>query len=175
MVTSRGRAQKAQVAATQSRPPGSYQVGVVSDTHGQLRPDLVEAFAGVDLIVHAGDVGEEGVLQGLEAIAPVVAVRGNMDGAPWAARLRRTEVIEIGAVTLYVIHDLEKLGLDPAAARFDAVISGHTHQREWERCDGVLYVNSGTAGPQRPGAAASAALLQVDAKEVEVRFLELVG
>jgi hypothetical protein len=98
--------------------PTGHRLGIVSDTHGLLRAALVEAFAGVDRIIHAGDVGSEAVLDGLQAIAPVTAVRGNMDRERWAAHLRRTEVIEVGQVRLYVLHDLERLGLDPAAAGF---------------------------------------------------------
>lgn len=153
--------------------PSRHRVGIVADTHGLLRPELVEAFQGVDLIVHAGDVGKEAVLRGLEAIAPVVAVRGNMDRKQWAARLRYSETVEVGEVLLYVLHDLAKLDLKPAAAGIRAIISGHTHQRElWER-GGVVYVNPGSAGAQRSKAPASAALMEIEGKEIKVRFIEL--
>ena len=151
-----------------------HRLGIVSDTHGLLHPALVEAFAGVDQIVHAGDVGKQAVLEGLEAIAPVTAVRGNMDRERWAARLYGTEVVAIGEVTVYVLHDLEQLGLDPAVAGFDAVISGHTHQPALAKKDGVLYVNPGSAGRQRGGLPATAALMEVEGKRIEVQFVELV-
>lgn len=153
--------------------PAGYRLGIVSDTHGLLRPELVEALAGVDLIVHAGDVGKEAVLRGLEAVAPVVAVRGNMDRERWTARLRYREIVPIGEVTLYVLHDLTELDLKPAAAGIGAVISGHTHQRAlWER-GGVLYVNPGSAGPQQSKAPASAASMAVEGKQIEVQFIDL--
>jgi putative phosphoesterase len=154
--------------------PARHRLGIVSDTHGLLRPALMEALAGVDHIVHAGDIGDEAVLDGLAATAPVTAVRGNMDRERWAARLRYTEVIEIGDTVLYVLHDLEQLGLDPAAAGFDAVISGHTHQPELVERNGVLYVNPGCAGPQRAKVPASAALMDVKGKRIEVQFIELL-
>jgi putative phosphoesterase len=155
--------------------PAGYHLGIVSDTHGLLRPALVEAFAGVDRIIHAGDVGSEAVLDGLQAIAPVTAVRGNMDRERWAARLRHTEVIEVGQVRLYALHDLERLGLDPAAAGFHAVISGHTHQRALMERNGVLYLNPGCAGPQQSGLPATAVLLEVSGEKLTPRFVKLSG
>jgi putative phosphoesterase len=154
--------------------PGSYRVGIVSDTHGLLRPALVRALTGVDHIIHAGDVGKEEVLDGLQAIAPVTAVRGNMDRERWAARLRPTAVVEIGRVLFYVLHDLEQLGLDPAAAGFRAVISGHTHQRATVKHRGALYVNPGSAGPQRPNVPGSAALIRIEGKRLGVQFVDLL-
>ena len=120
--------------------------GVISDTHGRLRPEVFKAFEGVDLIIHAGDIGSAEVLEDLQAIAPVRAVRGNMDGG-WAYRLPATEVIEIGEVLLYVVHDSHQLDLDPAAAGFGAVINGHTHQPSIGWQDGVLFLNPGSAAP----------------------------
>lgn len=159
--------------SSEAAPMRKYRVGVVADTHGLLRPELVEAFQGVELIVHAGDVGKEAVLRGLEALAPVVAVRGNMDRDRWAARLRYREMVPVGEVTLYVLHDLEDLDLKPAAAGVAAVISGHLHRRELWKRKGVLYVNPGSAGPQRSGAPASAALMEIEGKEIEVQFIDL--
>ena len=153
--------------------PSRHRVGLVSDTHGLLRPELVAAFQGVDLIVHAGDVGQEAVLRGLKAIAPLVAVRGNMDRKRWTARLRYREMVPVGEVTLYVLHDLQDLDLKPRAASIAAVISGHLHQRElWKRKD-VWYINPGSAGPQRSGAPASAALMEIEGKKIEVQFVDL--
>jgi putative phosphoesterase len=163
---------KAPTGKTKGSSRRSYRVGILSDTHGLLRPALVEALAGVDLIVHAGDIDEPTVLDRLGAIAPVTAVRGNMDRGRWAARLHRTEVIEIGAVTLYALHDLEQLALDPAAAGFNAVISGHTHQPALKEHNGVLYVNPGSAGRQRGGLPATAALMDINRRRVQVRFVE---
>ena len=124
-------------------------VGVVSDTHGLLRPEAVRALRGVERIVHAGDVGSAAVLEELGAIAPVVAVRGNNDRGAWAAKLPATEVVEVDGALLYVIHDLAELDLDPAAAGFHAVVSGHSHRPKIERRDGVLYLNPGSIGPRR--------------------------
>lgn len=152
-----------------------YHVGVVSDTHGLLRPELVEAFEGVDLIVHAGDVGNEAVLEGLEAIAPVVAVRGNMDRDRWTGRLRYTEAVEVGDTLLYVVHDEADLDLNPVVAGIRVVVSGHTHYPSRVERGGVLYINPGSAGPRRGALPASAALLEIDGDEVESRFLKLAG
>ena len=125
------------------------RIGVISDTHGLVRPEALRALAGADLIVHAGDVGGPEVLDALRAVAPLVAVRGNNDRGGWASALAETEVVESGGRSLYVLHDLKTLDLDPRAAGFDAVIAGHSHQPRIERRDGVLYVNPGSAGPRR--------------------------
>lgn len=138
---------------------GVHRVGVVSDTHGLVRPGLLAAFSDADLIIHAGDIGNGRVLDELRARAPVVAVRGNMDEGPWARGLRETEVVEIGGTLLYVLHDVEKLDLDPAAAGFRAVISGHSHQPSQFRRNGVLFLNPGSAGPRRFRLPVSAAVL----------------
>ncbi|MGD8627308.1 MAG: metallophosphoesterase family protein [Anaerolineae bacterium] len=152
---------------------GRTLVGVVSDTHGLVRPALVEALAGCDLIVHAGDVGRAEVLDALGAVAPVVAVRGNMDAGRWAQGLRPTEVVEVGEALLYVLHDLGQLGLDPAAAGLSAVISGHTHQAAIHERNGVLYLNPGSAGPARKKPPPSMALMQVEGKRVEAQVVIL--
>src|SRR5690606_24854869 len=125
------------------------RVGVISDTHGLLRPAAVEALAGSDLIVHAGDVGDAAILDALGAIAPVRAVRGNVDVGTWAASLPPIEVVEVAGQHLYVLHRLEDLDLDPAAAGFAAVIYGHSHRPSAERRGGVLFLNPGSAGPVR--------------------------
>ena len=124
-------------------------VGVISDTHGLLRPEALAALAGSDLIVHAGDVGAPEVLDALRRIAPVFAVRGNNDRGSWAAALPATEVVEVDGLLLYVLHDVHELDLDPAAAGFCAVIAGHSHQPRAETRGGVLYLNPGSAGPRR--------------------------
>jgi len=126
-----------------------HTVGVISDTHGLLRPEAVAALAGVERIVHAGDIGSPDVLAALGRLAPVTAVRGNNDRGDWAAGIADTEVVEVGGVSLYVLHDLHELDLDPRAAGFVAVIAGHSHQPRQEERDGVLYFNPGSAGPRR--------------------------
>jgi putative phosphoesterase len=124
-------------------------IGVISDTHGLLRPQAVAALQGSALIIHAGDVGSLGILDELRKIAPVVAVRGNVDRGAWAARLPHSEVVEHDGVRVYVLHILEDLDLDPPTAGFHAVITGHTHRPKMETKHGVLYFNPGSAGPRR--------------------------
>jgi hypothetical protein len=124
-------------------------VGVISDTHGLVRPEALAALRGVDLIVHAGDIGEAAVLDALRVLAPVTAVRGNNDRGGWARGVPATAVVEVGAACLYVLHDLHDLDLEPHAAGFAAVIAGHSHRPAIESRGGVLYVNPGSAGPRR--------------------------
>jgi putative phosphoesterase len=126
-----------------------HTVGVISDTHGLLRPEAVAALTGVERIIHAGDIGERAVLDALGRLAPVSAVRGNNDRGGWTRHIPETEVVEVGGVALYVLHDLHELDLDPRAAGFAAVIAGHSHQPRQEERDGVLYFNPGSAGPRR--------------------------
>jgi len=125
------------------------RVGVISDTHGLLRPEALRALAGCERILHAGDIGKPEVLDALARIAPVVAVRGNNDAGAWAEKLPASEVVELGGVSLYLLHDLAELDLDPEAAGFAAVISGHSHRPSASVRDGVLYLNPGSAGPRR--------------------------
>ena len=124
-------------------------VGVISDTHGLLRPQAIAALAGVGHIIHAGDIGAPEVLAALGEIAPVTAVRGNNDRSPWASELPESTAVEVGDAWLYVLHDLHELDLDPGAAGFAAVIAGHSHQPCIEKRTCVLYVNPGSAGPRR--------------------------
>jgi putative phosphoesterase len=127
----------------------SILIGVISDTHGLLRPEAMDALRGSDHILHAGDVGAPGILEQLAAIAPVTAVRGNVDKDAWAKRLPKTEALEVGGISIYILHDLAELDLKPKAAGFSAVISGHSHVPKQEMRDGVLYFNPGSAGPRR--------------------------
>lgn len=150
------------------------QIGVISDTHGLLRPAAVEALAGSALIIHAGDVGKPEILVALRQVAPVVAVRGNVDRGVWAWELPETEVVELDQVQLYVLHDLTMLDLDPVAAGFQAIISGHSHQPSVEHREGVLYLNPGSAGPRRFTLPISVAILQVEGSALEVRLVELI-
>ena len=129
--------------------PGPSILGIISDTHGLLRPEAVTALMGVDLILHAGDVGKPEILQILGEIAPVVAVRGNIDNGAWAAGLPETTTIEAGPARIYLLHDVNTLSIDPAAAGFHLVISGHSHKPGRVDRDGVTYLNPGSAGPRR--------------------------
>ena len=146
-------------------------VGVISDTHGLLRPEAKAALAGCDAIVHAGDVGKPDVLRELEAIAPLTAIRGNVD--KWADTLPDSAVLEIEGRYLYVIHDVNTLDLDPRAAGFDAVISGHSHKPGAHERDGVLYLNPGSAGPRRFTLPIALARLEVSKARLEPRIIEL--
>ena len=125
------------------------RVGLISDTHGLLRPEAKAFLRGCDHIVHGGDIGDARVLEELAAIAPVTAVRGNNDLGPWAERIRETELFELGGVYLYAIHDLAQLDIDPCAAGVRVVVSGHSHKPVVSERDGVLFVNPGSAGPRR--------------------------
>ena len=148
------------------------RIGLISDTHGLLRPAALDVLRGSDFIVHAGDIGE-GVLETLATIAPVSAVRGNNDRAPWAERLSETLRLRFGEVTLHVLHDLADLDIDPQAAGVDVVVTGHSHRPKIERRGGVLYVNPGSAGPVRFKLPVAVALLQVAGKDVAARIVEL--
>ncbi|MGA8867847.1 MAG: metallophosphoesterase family protein [Candidatus Sulfotelmatobacter sp.] len=124
-------------------------IGVISDTHGLLRPEAVNVLRGCERIIHAGDVGSPQILDQLAEIAPLTAVRGNIDKAAWARKLPETEVVEVEGISIFVLHDLARLDLKPAAAGFRVVISGHSHVPQQETKDGVLYFNPGSAGPRR--------------------------
>ena len=125
------------------------RLGVISDTHGLLRPEAVHALRGSDVIIHAGDIGSSEVLRSLEELAPVIAVRGNNDRGPWAKALPLSESLELGRASIYVLHDVNELDLDPRVAGFSVVIAGHSHQPRSEERDGVLFFNPGSAGPRR--------------------------
>jgi putative phosphoesterase len=127
----------------------SYLLGLISDTHGLMRPEVLDALQGSDLIIHAGDIGNPGVLESLARIAPVRAIRGNVDTGAWAASLPATEVVELGPHSIYVLHNFAELALDPAAAGFTIVVSGHSHKPAVEKRGSVLFVNPGSAGPRR--------------------------
>ena len=149
------------------------RVGVISDTHGLLRPEALRALRGASVIVHAGDIGGPEILDELNAIAPVTAVRGNNDREAWARRLPETAVLEVGGARLYVIHDLEALAVDPQAEGFAAVISGHSHQPRSVRRGGVLYFNPGSAGPRRFRLPVSLGTLRVEGGKVAGRLRRL--
>jgi putative phosphoesterase len=151
------------------------RIGVISDTHGLLRPEAEQALQGVDLIVHAGDVGKAEILTRLKTIAPVFAVRGNVDTEKWAQELPETAMVEAGEASLYLIHNLRQLDLSMKGAGIDLVISGHTHQAEqWER-EGVLYLNPGSAGPRRFKLPVTLAVVQLGAEPWRVEIVELLA
>jgi putative phosphoesterase len=151
------------------------RVGLISDTHGLIRPEALAALAGVSHIVHAGDIGTAEILAQLGAIAPVTAVRGNNDNGPWARGIAEHEVVEIGGKSIYVLHDLKELDLDPTASGFAVVVTGHSHKPLITTRDDVLYVNPGSAGPRRFKLPVSVAMLEIagDTIRAEIRELNL--
>ena len=152
---------------------GRILAGIISDTHGHLSPKARQALTGVDYILHAGDIGTPEILNELKRIAPVFAVRGNMDFGTWARDLPVADVVELGEVTLYALHDLNALDLDPRAAGFQAVISGHTHRAAATRKNGVLYVNPGSATFPKHGMTASVARLRIQGDVLDVEFVDV--
>jgi len=151
----------------------NFLVGVISDTHGLLQSAAIEVFKGTDLIIHAGDVGKPDILEDLQVIAPVEAVRGNMDVDNWAHKLPETKLIEVGSVLLYVIHDVYKIDIKPAKAGISAIIHGHTHKSSSiEDHNGVLFINPGSATQPRFNSPASVALLHVNEKSLVTQFIE---
>jgi putative phosphoesterase len=150
-----------------------FNLGVISDTHGLLRPEAVAALRGCDLIIHAGDVGHEAVLDGLRGIAPTYAIRGNIDAATWAERLPPTDIVEVGELSFYVLHNIADLDLDPPTAGFAAVVYGHSHQPSIETREGVLYLNPGSAGPRRFRLPVTLARVAVAGTELRPEIVEL--
>lgn len=150
-----------------------FNIGVISDTHGLLRPSALRALEGSRLILHAGDVGNERVLDGLRSLAPVHAVRGNADRGEWANGLPLSEVVEAGGLRIYLIHIIGDMDIDPAAAGIAAVVYGHTHRQAARVKDSVLYLNPGSAGPRRFGQPATLARLIVIAGRLEPEIIEL--
>lgn len=151
----------------------SKLIGVISDTHGRLPRSAVKVFGNVDLIIHAGDIGEPDILKTLEKIAPTKAVRGNMDTGNWALKLPKNEVIKIKQILLYVLHDVNRLKPQPDTTVYDAVISGHTHRPTVEKKHGVLYINPGSAVQPRFGYPPSVALLEIKNNTIHTRLIEL--
>jgi putative phosphoesterase len=149
-------------------------IGVISDTHGLLRPEAVEALRDVERILHAGDVGDPEILKQLERIAPVTAVRGNVDQGDWSQRIPLSEVIEVEGVSIYMLHILEKLDLKPEASRFAAVVYGHSHVPKIEVKKGVLYFNPGSAGPRRFKLPVTVGKLVIEAGVVRGEIMKIV-
>jgi hypothetical protein len=150
-----------------------HVVGVISDTHGLLRPEAIMELRGSDLIIHAGDVGAPEILDRLRKIATVVAVRGNADRGAWAKALPIAEAVRVAEMDLYVLHDVSELDLDPRAGGFHAVISGHSHQPRIEHRDGVLFLNPGSAGPRRFDLPVCVARIHVRESRLEAEIVEL--
>lgn len=151
----------------------AHLVGVISDTHGLVRPEAAAALAGVELIIHAGDIGSPEVMAALERIAEVRAIRGNNDRDAWARRWPETDIVQVGAVSIYVLHDLAQIDLDPRAAGIQVVISGHSHRPKAERRDGLLYLNPGSAGPRRFKLPICLARMRIAGTEVGYDFVDL--
>jgi putative phosphoesterase len=150
-------------------------IGLISDTHGLLRPEALRALEGSELIIHAGDVGKPEIIDALEALAPVVAVRGNVDTEAWASALPETEVVETNSAFIYVLHDVQSLDLDPAAAGFQIIVSGHSHKPTRTEHRGVLYINPGSAGPRRFQLPVTVARLDIGQTPWKVSFINLDG
>ncbi len=148
-------------------------IGVISDTHGLLRPEALRALRGADRILHAGDVGNPEILDSLYKLGPVTAVRGNVDRGAWAAALAETEVVEIAGISIYMLHDIGKLGLQPQAAGFRVVVYGHSHHPKVEEKNGVLYFNPGSAGPRRFHLPVSVGKLAIEDGKVCGELIEL--
>jgi len=161
------------IRALDSNLASEFKIGVVSDTHGLLRPEVAPALKGVDQILHLGDVGKISILDDLRKIAPATAVRGNVDRDGACAKLPETDVVLIGGHYIYMLHDVKSLHLDPAAAKFAAVLSGHTHVPNYIAKKGVLYFNPGSCGPRRFDLPVTIGLLRIKKDEVTPEIIYL--
>jgi uncharacterized protein len=148
-------------------------IGLISDTHGLMRQEALTALSGSDLIIHAGDVGKPEIIEQLRALAPVVAVRGNIDKGPWASRLPVTAVAEARSALIYILHDIQQLDLDSRAAEFNIVVSGHSHKPSRTERSGVMYLNPGSAGPRRFQLPITVARLDLRRSPWSVKFVDL--
>jgi putative phosphoesterase len=151
------------------------ELGLISDTHGLMREEALQALRGSDLILHAGDVGGPEILETLKTIAPVVAVRGNVDTDKWGQTLPLTEVIQVGPVMIYMLHILQDLDINPPAAGFHIVVSGHSHKPGQTEKEGVVYINPGSAGPRRFYLPVTVARLDLDVRPWKAEFIDLEG
>ena len=149
------------------------RIGVISDTHGLLRPEAFNALRGSDHIIHAGDVGDPQILDTLGMLAPLTAIRGNIDKDRWAKKLAETEVVELGGVSIYVLHDLAKLDLKPEASGFRTLIYGHSHVPKQETRNGVLYFNPGSAGPRRFKLPISIGKLTIEGQQIRAEIIKI--
>jgi uncharacterized protein len=148
-------------------------IGVISDTHGLLRPGALAALQGCDYIIHAGDIGDPQILDKLAAIAPLTAVLGNIDHGAWANKIPTTNVLEVGEISIYLLHNLQELDLKPEAAKFAAVVYGHSHVPKQEWKNGVLYFNPGSAGPRRFRLPVSVGRLRIKDGRIDAKILLL--
>jgi putative phosphoesterase len=155
-------------------PGNNYSIGVISDTHGRIPSRVPNAFANVDFIIHAGDIGNQRILDQLSKIAPVVAVRGNMDFGRWTRQLPQTEIIEIGQIVLCVVHIANQLDLNPGNAGLKAVISGHTHRPDVYKKNGVTYINPGSASHPKLGNPGSVAMIHIKRNNLSVKLIHLI-
>ncbi|HWZ44949.1 MAG TPA: metallophosphoesterase family protein [Candidatus Saccharimonadales bacterium] len=149
-------------------------IGIISDTHGLLRPEAIDALRGSEHIIHAGDIGAPAIISSLEEIAPVTAIHGNSDREPWKRKFPETTVVELAGLHFYVLHDLNALDLKPQAAGFAAVISGHSHQPKQETRDGVLYFNPGSAGPRRFTLPITVGKIEITSTGLHGKIIEIV-
>lgn len=149
------------------------RIGVISDTHGLLRPEALAALQGCDAILHAGDIGSADILAQLASIAPTTAVRGNNDKGPWAATLPEREWIDIDGVLIHLLHDIADLDVDPAAAGIHVIVTGHSHQPRIEQRAGILHLNPGSAGPRRFKLPVTVAVLEIEQGRASARVIEL--
>jgi putative phosphoesterase len=152
-----------------------YKIGVISDTHGLLRHEALEMLKGVEMIIHAGDVGDPEILQKLKEIAPVVAVRGNCDKGEWAYKLNKTEVVRLGETLIYVLHNVNDVDIDLEAAGFNVVISGHSHKPLNIKHNNILFLNPGSAGPRRFNLPISMGILNIDKEKANANLIELAS
>ena len=150
-------------------------IGVISDTHGLLRPQAIERLAGVDHILHAGDVGDPAILEALRSIAPLTAIRGNVDVSGICGSLPATEAVELGGCLFYLVHSVHALDIDPVAAGAAVIVSGHSHRPEVREHQGVVYLNPGSAGPRRFDLPVSIAKAIVEDGSVRVRIITLLA
>jgi uncharacterized protein len=152
----------------------SISIGVISDTHGLLRPEAIAALQAADRILHAGDLGDREILDRLAEIAPVTAIRGNIDSDVWARKLPQTEVVEVGGISIYMLHDISKLDLKPDAAGFKVVIYGHSHVPRQETKNGVLFFNPGSAGPRRFKLPVTVGRITISKKQVRAEIVQIL-
>ena len=156
-------------------PADTYLIGVISDTHGHLPPGVAKAFRNVDLIVHAGDIGDKAIITQLQQMSPVLAVRGNMDYGNWASQLPETEIIKAGQIALAVTHIAHRLTEHPEKAGYKAVISGHTHRPDVYERNGMTFINPGSASYPKFGQPGSAAVIRIEGADLSVEFIRLKG
>lgn len=149
------------------------RIGIISDTHGLLRPQALDALKDSDLILHAGDIGQLAVLTALQTIAPVVAIRGNVDRGSWATDLPDSRLFDIGDVSVYMLHDVKELGAEAAIAGVQVIVSGHSHQPRVEERDGILFINPGSAGPRRFKLPVTIAQLNINGGRAKAEIIEL--